>query len=100
MSEQEQQYKTLQGTWAAKSKIVGYCRLHRIHLTEAQIRQKECLQKNCNALKKWDHPFWNRRERIKEIKQLKKDAGIPSWQKVEIRTDRNGDLLPKLRKKR
>lgn len=98
MSENEKYYKVLGGQTTAKSKIVGYCRLHKVHLTEAQVKSKECLRKECRAFKKWDCAFWNERERKKEIKQMKKERGIPSWQKVEIRTDRNGELVPTMRK--
>jgi hypothetical protein len=75
------------GQTAARSKIVGYCRLHRVHLTESQVKSKECLRKECRALKKWDCAFWNERERKKYIKQMKKERGIPSWQRVDVKTD-------------
>lgn len=100
MSEKERDYLTLSGARANKSNIVGYCRLHKVHLTATQVKQKECLSKGCHALKKWEHKFWSHRERIKEVKQLKKEQGIPAYQKVEIRTDSKGNLLTKLRKKK
>ena len=101
MSGNGKQYKTLNGTMAAQGNIVAYCRLHKVHLTAPQVKEKECLKKGCRALKKWDCPFWDERERIRKIKQMKKEAGIPSWEKVEIRTDHNGELLPpKLKEKR
>ena len=99
MAHAGKKYKTLYGSMVEESKVIGYCRKHRVHLTEGQLHQKECLKKHCNALKKWDVPFWKRRDRIKEIKQIKKEAGIPSWQKVEIRTDHEGNLLPKVKNK-
>lgn len=97
--EEERRYRTLYGTMAAESKIVAYCRLHKIHLTAQQVRTKRCGQKGCNALKKWDCPYWDRKERMREMKRLKKEQGIPAWEKVEIRTDRNGELLKKLKRK-
>lgn len=100
MEKDDRQYRTLHGQMTAESKIVGYCRLHKIHLTAAQVKEKECLRKNCRALKKWDCAYWERRERTKKIKQMKKEAGIPSWEKVEVRTDHEGNLLPKIKKKR
>lgn len=36
---------------------------------------------------------------MKELRQIKKEQGIPTWQKVEIKTDRNGNLVPTMRKK-
>ena len=100
MSGSEKRYKTLNGTMALQGNIVGFCRLHRVHLTAAQVRDKDCIPKKCRALKKWDHPYWDHKQRMKEVRKLKKEQGIPSWQKVEIRTDRNGELLPKMKKKR
>ena len=94
MEKDDRQYRTLHGQMTAESKIVGYCRLHKIHLTAPQVKEKECLRKDCHALKKWDCAFWERRERNKQIKQMKKERGIPVWEKVEIRTDHNGELLP------
>ena len=94
MSAKEKSYLTLYGTTATYSKIVGYCRKHKVHLTEPQVRKKGCVRKNCHALKKWDCECWARKDRIKQIKQYKKEAGIPPYQKVEIRTDRDGELLP------
>lgn len=92
-------YRTLTGQIASETRIVGYCRLHKCYLTLTQMRNKQCLQKNCFRLMKHDNPFWEQRERKKELRQLKKEQGISPWEKVEIRTDRNGDLLPKLKKK-
>ena len=101
MSTQEGSYRTLNNSMALRSNIVGYCRKHRVHLTGPQVTQKQCVQKHCRALKKWDCGFWEHKQRLKDIRQMKKEAGIPSWQKVEIRTDRNGELLPpKLKEKR
>ena len=100
MSAQEGSYRTLNGSMALRNNIVGYCRLHRVHLTAAQVRDKDCVSKKCRALKKWDHPYWDHKQRMKEVRKLKKEQGIPSWEKVEIRTDRNGELLPKMKKKR
>ena len=100
MSQNEKRYRTLWGGTVSGDKVVGYCRLHKRHLTEQQMRTKQCIPKGCGAFKKWDCPYWDHKHRMKELRQIKKDEGIPTWQKVEIRTDRHGKLLPKLRKKR
>lgn len=97
MCEKEREFMTLNGTTAIRSNIVGFCRLHRVHLTKAQVQQKECVSKGCRALKKWDHKYWDHKERMKEVKRLKKEEGVPSWQKVKIRVDREGNVLPNLR---
>lgn len=100
MSAKEGSYRTLNGSMALRSNIVGYCRFHRVHLTAAQVRDKDCVSKQCKALKKWDHPYWEHKQRMKEVRQLKKEQGIPSWQKVEIRVNSKGELLTKLRKEK
>lgn len=97
--EREKQYLTLNGNWAAASRIVGYCRLHKVHLTAAQVKEKDCLKKRCRALKRWEGPYWEKRKKRKEIRQKKKEKGIPPWERVEIRTDRNGELLPTKKKR-
>lgn len=99
MSQNGKQYKTLWGSETSEGKVVGFCRLHRVHLTARQVETKRCSEKCCRSLKKWDCPYWERKERIKEVKRIKKEQGIPPWQKVEIRTDHNGDLVPTMRKK-
>lgn len=100
MSQNGKRYWTLWGGTVSGDKVVGYCRLHKVHLTARQAETKRCSAKGCRSLKKWDCPYWDHKHRMKELRQIKKDEGIPPWQKVEIRTDRHGKLLPKLRKKR
>lgn len=99
MGEKSKSCMALWGTWTTDSKVVGFCLKHRAYITVTQLERKQCLQKGCKAFRRKDHPYWERRERIKEIKRLKKEAGIPSWQKVEIRTDHEGNLLPKVKNK-
>lgn len=93
-------YTSLWGGKIPRDSVVAFCRRHRVHLNAAQLKKKGCLGKGCRYLKKWECPFWDERERWREIKKLKKEQGVPVWQKVEIRTDRNGKVLPKTRKKR
>lgn len=100
MSDNEKSYRTLWGGTVNGDKVVGYCRLHKVYLTARQAETKRCSAKGCRSLKKWDCSYWDHKHRMKELRQIKKEQGIPTWQKVEIKTDRNGKLLPKLRKKR
>lgn len=100
MSQNERLYRTLFGTMASRDKIVAYCRLHRVHMTVKQVETKQCSAKCCRWFKKWDCRYWDRKERIKEVKRIKKEQGIPSWQRVEIRTDHNGNLVPTMRTKK
>lgn len=98
MSDPGHRYRTINGQMANQERIVGYCRLHKRHLTEPQLIQRECVQKGCRWLKRWDCQFWDRKNRMKEVRQLKKEQGIPSWERIEVRTDREGKLL-KVQKK-
>ena len=100
MSGSEKRYRTLYGQTVTQGKVVGYCCLHKVYLTANQINEKRCVPKKCGAFRKWDCAYWQRKERMRELRQMKKEAGIPPWEKVEIRTDREGKLLPKLKKKR
>ena len=34
-------------------------------MTSTQLKQKECLKKQCNALEKYEHEFWRQRELTK-----------------------------------
>lgn len=46
---------------------VGYCRLHKVTITLRQMRNRECLNKQCGWLKKHaDHEFWKQREAKKK----------------------------------
>lgn len=99
MSQNERRHRTLWGGTVNGDKVVGYCRLHKRHLTAEQMKRKQCIPKGCGAFKKWDCQYWRHKERLKEVKRIKKEQGIPTWQKVEIKTDRNGNLVPTMRKK-
>lgn len=90
---------TLYGERADVVDIIGYCRKHKVHLTERQAAARQCFQKGCRAFERISR-FRGHKELMKEIRRMKRDAGIPNYQKVEIRTDRYGRLLPKLKKKR
>lgn len=51
----------------------GYCHLHGAGLTVKQIRNKDCLAKNCWHLEKKEHEWWNQRERTKEKRKNRKE---------------------------
>lgn len=50
----------------------AYCKLHKCSLTVKQVRQKECLSKNCWHLVKYEHAWWLQREAIKQKKKQNK----------------------------
>lgn len=72
MSDSGKSYKTLWGSETTEGKVVGFCRLHRVHLTARQAEVKQCAEKCCRWFKKWDCQYFRRKERIKEVKRIKK----------------------------
>lgn len=63
----------LYGSHISRSKAVGYCYKHHAHLTTTTLKRKECLKKNCHALKKHEeHDYWRQREQKKEMKKVNK----------------------------
>lgn len=53
--------------------ICGYCRLHRCTVTVKQLKSRRCLQKQCRALVRVDHPFWAAREKSKQLRKTRKE---------------------------
>ena len=100
MPDDGKSYKTLWGSEVSADKVIGFCRLHRVHLTARQAEVKQCAGKCCRYFKKWDCPYWQEKERRKELRRTKKEAGIPPWQKVETRMDNNGNLVPTMQTKK
>lgn len=65
---------TLYGTLANTGKVVAYCRKHKAGITAQQLKQKQCLAKQCRALKKYpEHPYWVEREQKKRRKKVQDD---------------------------
>lgn len=75
----DKKYKTLWGSEVSADKVIGFCRLHRVHLTARQAEVKHCSGKCCRYFKKWDCAYWRHKERIKEVRRIKKEQGVPSW---------------------
>ena len=50
----------------------AFCRFHHCHLTAKQILRKGCLGKQCKALDRIEHRFWEERE----AKKLRKKGGL------------------------
>lgn len=93
MDGEEKKVLTLYNTWSTESKCVGYCYKHKAYVTVPQVKEKECVKKGCNAFRRKDHLYWKRKERFKKLRKQKKELGIPTWEKVEIRTDHEGELI-------
>lgn len=66
--------KGLYGSEFEKNRACGYCRHHHKFLTVKQLRQHECLQKQCFHLyKNEQHNWWKQREVMKQKRKEKKD---------------------------
>jgi hypothetical protein len=65
--------KSLYNTEISEKRCVGFCRYHHCYVTATQVKQKECLKKQCNALDKHEHEFWKQRELAK---MRKKSGGV------------------------
>ena len=67
----------LYGSQISKAKAVGYCWHHRAALTVRTLKCHECLNKQCNALQKYEeHDYWRQREVIKARRKANKAKGI------------------------
>ena len=52
----------LYGSQSTYGHCCGYCKMKGKYLTPKQMKHKECLRKQCNALDKLEHhPFWDKR---------------------------------------
>lgn len=62
---------SLYGTEIMENRCVGYCKKHCGYMTCKQLKRKECLKKQCKALERRPHEFWEQRELIKMKKKCK-----------------------------
>lgn len=52
----------------------GYCKFHSVGITVKQMKQKQCLSKQCRHLEKIEsHEYWAQRERAKEKRKNRKE---------------------------
>ena len=66
--------QSLYNTEIMERRAVGFCHFHHCYVTSTQLKQKECLKKQCNYLKKQEHDFWRQREAIKNKRKNRKSA--------------------------
>lgn len=72
--ENVQLVKGLYGSKFEKSKACAYCTHHFCHLTVKQLKQHECLQKQCWYLQKNEqHDWWRQREVIRQKRRERKE---------------------------
>lgn len=62
--------RTLSG-WSTNT--CAFCAYHGRALTPRQMKQHECLGKNCDALVKHEHPFWEYREKSRAMRRERKE---------------------------
>ena len=67
--------QSLYNTEINEKRVVGYCYRHHCYLSCTQLKQKECLKKQCHHLKKHEHEYWKQRD-LKKIKK-KENHCIP-----------------------
>lgn len=65
------EHKTFYG--GKSENICAYCYKHRLYLTPQQLKTRECLKRNCNALKRYEHPMWEQKKQSKEKRVSRKD---------------------------
>lgn len=64
--------QSLYNTEISERKCIGYCGRHHCYLSVAQLKRKECLQKQCTHLEKYEHEFWQQRELTKARRKQRK----------------------------
>lgn len=70
---QTQMLPGLYGSEIRIGKAVGYCKYHRCALTARTLKCHECLNKQCDALEKYEsHDYWRQRAQRKEWRKAKK----------------------------
>lgn len=58
-----------------KENCVGFCLYYKKTLSKKQMQNRKCLEKQCKRFApRKDHPYWRRREEIKEAKRARKEA--------------------------
>lgn len=68
--------QSLYNTEIKEERAIGYCWHHHCYVSVTQLKQKECLKKQCNALEKREHEFWHQRELAKARKKANKNGGL------------------------
>ena len=64
--------QSLYNTEISEKRCIGYCSRHHCYLSATQLKQKECLKKQCNHFEKYEHEFWRQRELTKMRRKQRK----------------------------
>ena len=62
----------LYNTEISERRCVGFCKKHHCYVTATQLKQKECLKKQCYYLERHKHEFWTQRELTKAKRRNRK----------------------------
>lgn len=71
MDEERKQFKTFYGCRSGNT--CAYCWKHHLAMTPAQLKRRGCLGRQCDALKRFDHPFWEQREKSRALRRARRE---------------------------
>ena len=66
--------QSLYNTEISERRVVGYCKRHHCYISSTQIKQKQCLSKQCYHLEKHEHEFWRQRELTKQKRRIRREC--------------------------
>jgi hypothetical protein len=78
--ERKREYKTFYGS--ASSNSCAYCFKHHKALTPRQLKKRECLKRQCDALQRCEHPLWEQREKKKEQRIARRERLEKMYEEV------------------
>ena len=78
--QEKKEYRTLYGSTSTNS--CAYCYKHYKALTPKQLKTKKCLEKQCSALQRCEHPYWEQREKRKEQRAARKERLEAKYKEV------------------
>lgn len=64
------EYRTFYGS--TSSNTLAFCHKHKLSLTPKQLKQKQCMRKQCNALQKFEHAYWDKQDEKKQMRKERK----------------------------
>ena len=77
---ERREYRTFYGSVSSNS--CAYCWKHHKALTPAQLKKRECLRRQCDALQRYDHPYWEMREKRKALRVERKARLESMWKEA------------------
>lgn len=81
--ENGKQYKLFDGSFSGNS--CAYCWKHHKGMTPTQLKSRQCLKRQCGALQRCDHPYWEQREKTKAARRARKERLERQYQEVTSR---------------